>query len=95
MLRKSGLVKSQAGVSGGWALVPKPSSVTLGQVFRIVQPKTVFAMHSNEPNPLCPIGRNVQKGLLKHYCKAQDAMEKQLAGTTIAEVLKDVQAAGE
>jgi Rrf2 family protein len=94
LFRKAGLVKSQPGVAGGWELIPKPSKITLAQVFRIVLPKAVFAMHSSQPNPLCPIGRNVQKGLSTHYRKAQDAMERQLAETTISEVLKDTLAAG-
>lgn len=51
---------------------------------------TVFAMHSRQPNVLCPVGRNIQRGLGSHYQRAQAAMEAELDRTTIAEVLKDV-----
>jgi DNA-binding IscR family transcriptional regulator len=47
-------------------------------------------MHSQQPNVLCPVGRNIQRGLGSHYQKAQAAMEAELDRTTIADVLKDV-----
>jgi Rrf2 family protein len=90
VLRKAGLVKSQSGVSGGWELVVKPVSITLGGLYQIVRPGTVFALHSQQPNVLCPVGRNIQRGLGIHYQRAQAAMEAELDRTTIADVLRDV-----
>jgi Rrf2 family protein len=90
VLRRAGLVKSQPGVSGGWELLAKPEHITLGGLYQIVRPGTVFAMHSQQPNVLCPVGRNIQRGLGAHYQKAQAAMEAELDRTTIADVLKDV-----
>ena len=90
VLRRAGLVKSQPGVSGGWELLAKPEEITLGGLFQIMRPGTVFAMHSQQPNVLCPVGRNIQRGLGSHFQKAQAAMEAELDGTTIAEVLNDV-----
>lgn len=90
VLRRAGLVKSQPGVRGGWELVAKPNSITLGGLYQIVRPGTVFAMHSQQPNVLCPVGRNIQRGLGSHYRKAQAAMEAQLDRTTIADLIEDV-----
>jgi Rrf2 family protein len=90
VLRKAGLVKSQPGVSGGWDLVATPESITLGGLYQLMRPGTVFAMHSQQPNVLCPVGRNIQRGLGSHYQKAQAAMEAELDRTTIADVLRDV-----
>lgn len=90
LLRKAGLVRSQPGVSGGWGLVAKPESITLGALYQIVRPGTVFAMHSQQPNVLCPVGRNIQRGLRLHFQKAQAAMEAELDRITIADVLEDV-----
>jgi Rrf2 family protein len=90
VLRKAGLVKSQPGVNGGWELVAKPSSITLGRVYQLIRPGTVFALHSRQPNPRCPVGKNIQRGLGSHYQKAQAAMEAELAHSTIADVLQDV-----
>jgi Rrf2 family protein len=93
VLRRAGLVRSQPGVSGGWALVAAPSAITLGRLYQIVNPGTVFSMHARAPNARCPVGRNIQRGLSIHYFKAQTAMETELARSTIADVLADVTAA--
>lgn len=93
-LRKAGWVKSQPGVSGGWELLATPSAISLADVYRLVRPGTVFALHSKRPNPFCPVGRNIQQGLFGHYQKAQAAMEQELGQSTIADVLKDVQGTG-
>ena len=90
LLRKVGLVKSHPGVRGGWELVARPEEITLGALYQIVRPGTVFAMHSQQPNVLCPIGRSIQRGLGAHYQKAQAAMEAELDRSTIADVLEDV-----
>lgn len=94
VLRKARLVTSQPGVTGGWELAAKPSAITLGQIYQIIRPGTVFALHSQKPNPRCPIGKNVQQGLAAHYRKAQSAMEAELARASIADVLNDVLATG-
>jgi len=93
-LRKAGWVKSQPGVNGGWELLAKPASITLADVYRLVRPGTVFALHRKRPNPQCPVGRNIQQGLFGHYRKAQAAMEQELGQSTIADVLRDVQVKG-
>lgn len=90
VLREAGLVESQPGNSGGWVLIKKPSTITLKQVYQLIRPGTVFAMHNKEPNQLCPIGKNIQQGLSVHYQKAQEALEAELGKTTIADVLDDV-----
>lgn len=89
-LRKAGLVKSNPGVNGGWELVVAPSKITLGGLYQIIRPGTVFAMHSQQPNILCPVGRNIQRGLSVYYQKAQAAMEAELERITIADVLNEV-----
>lgn len=94
MLRRARLVRSRPGIAGGWALVARPSTITLARVYALVRPGTVFAMHRNRPNPRCPVGKSVQQALVGHYRKAQAALERELAQVTIDDVLADVLAAG-
>jgi DNA-binding IscR family transcriptional regulator len=93
-LRKAGLVKSQPGARGGWELLARPQDITLGSLYQLMRPGPVFAMHSQPPNLLCPVGRNIQRGLRAHYQRAQAALEVELDRTTLADVLKDVVGAG-
>jgi len=90
VLRKAGLVNSQPGVSGGWGLLVKPETINLGKIYQLIRPGTVFAMHSRQPNPRCPVGKSIQRGLGSHYQRAQQAMEAELARSSVADVLQDV-----
>lgn len=92
LLRKKGFVKSQPGNGGGWQLVKQPNSITLLDVRRAVNEGSPFSMHTNMPNPACPVGRNIQGALSGVYTHAEQAMEAELAQTTIHKLLQSVQA---
>jgi Rrf2 family protein len=90
-LRKAELVSSQPGNSGGWELTVDPAAITLADVRRAVHEGSPFSMHSQLPNPACPIGRNIQRALVTVYGRAERAMEDDLARTTIKTLLQSVQ----
>ena len=50
-----------------------------------------IALHRSEPNPLCPVGRNIQGILTAVYGEVERRMDEQLAKTTIAGILGSVQ----
>lgn len=90
-LRSSGLVHSQPGAGGGWRLLAAPEAITLAEVRRIVKEGSPFSMHASQPNPRCPVGRNIQQALGPVYAHAERAMEADLAHTTIQSLLDAVQ----
>ncbi|MEI9973378.1 MAG: Rrf2 family transcriptional regulator [Ignavibacteriota bacterium] len=92
LLRKKGFVSSQPGSHGGWQLTTDPGKITLLDVRRAVQEGSPFAMHSQSPNPACPVGRNIQASLGGLYAKAERAMEGELAQSTVKGLLRSVQA---
>ena len=92
VFRRQGIVTSQPGAGGGWLMTTAPEELTLRDVRRVVQEGSPFSMHSQPPNSRCPVGRNIQKALLPIYSQAEEAMEAQLAQTTIASLLQQVQA---
>jgi len=69
-----------------------PSTITLLDVRQAVNEGSPFAMHSQPPNPACPVGRNIQGALSCLYDKAERAMEEKLAETTVKALLLSVQA---
>ena len=89
-LREAGIVSSQAGNRGGWALSVNPEKLTLRDVRRAVQEGSPFSMHSQLPNPKCPVGKNIQQALTPIYHRAERVMEDQLARTTIMSLLRSV-----
>lgn len=85
-LKAAGLVTVEPGV-GGATLTRDPGKITLLDVFRAVEEhESLFRFHDN-PNPECPVGRNVHAVLGKSLAAVDDAMEAQLAATTLADLM--------
>jgi Rrf2 family protein len=81
-LKTAGLVTVASGV-GGASLARKPEEITLLDVFHAVEEReSLFPLHDN-PNPDCPVGRNVHAVLGESLAAADDAMTAQLAATSL------------
>ncbi len=91
-LRTAQLVTSQGGNGGGWRLVRLPEAITLRDVYCAVEDDALFPLHHRPPNPNCPVGRHIQDALVGHFAAAAQAMEVELARTTIADMLREVRA---
>jgi Rrf2 family protein len=91
-LRAAHLVTSQGGNGGGWRLVGEPAAITLREVYGAVEEETLFPLHHRPPNPNCPVGREIQQVLSRRIGVARQALEAELGRTTIADVLREVQA---
>ncbi|GHO70246.1 transcriptional regulator [Ktedonobacter sp. SOSP1-52] len=89
MMEEQGLVTVQRGSNAGWKLARKPEEITLLEVYQVVKPHTMFTLHHTPPNPKCPIGCGIGPALQGVYANVQEAMEEELARTTIADVLRD------
>ncbi|USK60782.1 Rrf2 family transcriptional regulator [Peribacillus asahii] len=91
MLKKAGLVEVHPGIAGA-KLAKKLSEITLLDVYKavsVVQEKELFSVHDN-PNPKCPVGRNIQNTIEPLFTAAQLAMEKVLGSLTLEDVVKDI-----
>jgi Rrf2 family protein len=89
-LAKAGLTTSQLGTGGGALLARPGDTITLLDVYRAVDEEgVVFGLHP-DPNPACPVGRNIQPVLKVQMLAAETAMLAQLAQTTIARMAADV-----
>ena len=91
-LREAGLVKTQRGSSG--AELAKPlNEITLYDIYRAVgsvdEEEGLFHFHE-QPNPDCPVGRNIHQMLDQHLMDAQKAMEERLKATTLADLTEDI-----
>ncbi|WP_318505063.1 Rrf2 family transcriptional regulator [Bacillus sp. T3] len=91
MLKKAGLVEVHPGIA--WAKLAKNlADITLLDVYKavnVVQEKELFSVHEN-PNPACPVGRNIQDTIVPLLSTAQLALEKVLENVTIEDVVKDI-----
>ncbi|WP_102346110.1 Rrf2 family transcriptional regulator [Bacillus sp. Marseille-P3661] len=91
MLKKAGLIEVHPGIAGA-KLAKELSDITLFDVYKavnVVQEKELFSLHEN-PNPECPVGRNIQNTIEPIFTAAQLAMEKVLRNVTLDDVVKDI-----
>lgn len=85
-LRESGMVASRPGAHGGWELTRAAQSITLAEVWRLVQgDDPVLGLHG--PNPLCDTGTRVQRALMAIDREVSRAVAAQLAHLTVAALL--------
>lgn len=88
-LKTAGLVRVEAGV-GGASLARDGQDITLLDVFRAVEEQeSLFHFHEN-PNPRCPVGRNVHTVLDERLRAVDAALEAQLGAVTLQTLLDDM-----
>ena len=90
-LKEAGIIEVKRG-TGGAAPAKPLEEITFLDVYRAVEcieENTLFHFHEN-PNPDCPVGRNIHKILDGRLLKVQQAMELELQGMTMADVMADL-----
>ena len=89
-LKKAGIVEVQRG-TGGASLAREPEEITLLDVYQAVDSVNkgqLFHFHEN-PNPDCPVGRNIHNIMDARLESIQQAMEKEMQSVTIRDVMND------
>ncbi len=92
-LKKAGIVQVVRG-TGGTDLARPIKEITLLDVYNAVEcvdEDGLFHFHEN-PNPLCPVGRNIHAVLDVRLEKIQESMEREMKAVTIQDVLADTKA---
>lgn len=89
-LAQAGLTTSRMG-SGGGALLARPANqITLLDVYEAVDGgREIIALHDG-PNPRCPVGSTINHVLKVRIAAAEEALRRQLAQTTIADMVAGV-----
>ena len=89
-LKAAGLIEVSRGTGG--VTVTKPlSEITFLDIYKAVEctpDEELFHFHEN-PNQACPVGRNIHHVLDDKLAKVQEAMERELAAITLADVKRD------
>ena len=90
-LKAAGLIEVSRGTGG--VTVTKPlNEITFLDIYKAVEctpDEELFHFHEN-PNQACLVGRNIHHVLDDKLAKVQEAMEKELAAITLADVKRDI-----
>ncbi len=91
-LKKAGLIHVKRG-SGGADIGKNLEDITLLDVYRAVEcveGGKMFHFHEN-PNLLCPVGKNIHTLLDGRLKEIQEAMEKQMCSVSIKDIVEDAE----
>lgn len=86
-LKKAGLIETQSGVPGCRLSRPQ-EDISLLDIYRAVRKdpnSSIFGFHP-APNPMCPVGRNIEDALDEPLFIAQTALENALEGFTLQNI---------
>jgi Rrf2 family protein len=89
-LAQAGLVSSQTGAMGGTWLARPAEQILLAEVYRAVEAGPLFALHRQQPNQQCVVGRHIEEVLTDIQQDAEDAVMRVLGNTTVADVAQSV-----
>lgn len=90
-LKEAGLISVSQGKSG-ISLTKTPDQITFYDVYKAVESvkdEGLFHFHEN-PNPECPIGRNIHKAMDSKLKRVQRRMEDEMRKITLADVMTDI-----
>ena len=88
-LKAAGLITVKAG-EGGSSLAKEPKDITLMDIFHAVEKEEdLFRFHEN-PNPECPVGKNVHAVLNDKLLAIQEVMFKKMRSITLQDLLDDL-----
>ena len=92
-LKAAGLIEVSRG-TGGVTITRPLNQITFLDIYKAVEctpDEELFHFHEN-PNPNCPVGKNIHRVLDNRLLEVQKAMEQKLSQMTLADVKKDVAA---
>lgn len=92
MLKNAELIQVKPGVAGA-TLTKSLTEISLLEIYQavaVVEPNELFGIHG-QPNPACPIGRNIQATIEPIFITAQSAMERVLEQIMLSDVVKDIE----
>ncbi len=91
-LKDAGLIEVKRGPGG--AVIARPlDEITFFDVYQAVEcieENTLFHFHEN-PNPDCPVGKNIHRVLDDKLLRIQAAMEQELKSITLADMNSDLE----
>lgn len=93
-LKRAGLVNITRGGQGEASMAREPDRITLYDIYMAVDSvddEELFHFHDN-PNPDCPVGRNIHSALDRRLYAAQKALEDSLRSMKLSDVINDTEA---
>ncbi len=83
-LRERKLILSKEGKGGGSKLAQPADKILLSDIYKAIREQGPLGINKHEPNPDCPVGKQIKNHLASLYEEAEAAMIKSLGKQTLA-----------
>ena len=90
-LREAGLVESQSGPTGGWALARDPKEISLYDIYFALEPDLPFEMPSRAPDACCRFAPYLPQALAGAMDSAKRALQQHLSSVTLDSLLVSIE----
>ncbi|MCQ6959449.1 Rrf2 family transcriptional regulator [Mucilaginibacter aquariorum] len=87
-LIKHQLIISREGKNGGYTLGKPATYISLASIYKAVKQGNILGQAKNQPNPACPIGKQINDHLKSLDNEIEQAMLNKLGTTNLAEFCK-------
>ena len=77
-LKKNHIVESKEGKNGGTKLLKPAAEITLDDIYKITFDTVGFGFSKNDPNPECPVGKQMNASLMNLYSDINRKISKEL-----------------
>ena len=94
ILQRAKLIDTCKGAGSGSRLSRSPGRINLAEIYCAVEDSEAFAIPVRKPSAACPVGNCIRETLNRVFVSAQNALERDLARTTLAAVIGAVKASG-
>lgn len=88
-LKKHSIVESREGKYGGTRLLKPAKEITLKDIFCMTFEMVHLGYAKNDPNPACPVGKNINQNLETLYTDINKNISGQLEKISLLEFTKD------
>jgi Rrf2 family protein len=87
-LSGAGLIEAREGRGGGYRLARPASTITLAEVYRIMEPDGPLSPSPCEPNARCPVGAGMRAAFDSTARAARAGVEQALSAQTVADLAR-------
>jgi Rrf2 family protein len=94
LMTAAGLIRARLGPGGGFELARPAADITLLDVFTALESGALFTEHRSPPSASCRVGAHILPVLRKATAPAVEALQKELARATVADIASAVLARG-
>lgn len=88
LLQQKGWVTSRKGKEGGSMLQVPAADIRLGDIYQAVRNSDVLGKKNMNPNPQCPVGKDINAKLDELFVETDDLVAEGLSGKTLADFEK-------